>query len=64
VSLTLFEAVTSGYRYAGRKHNLGENYDERAINQMTNFELLQAISDGLEELEADRERQRPSGNWP
>jgi uncharacterized protein YpiB (UPF0302 family) len=51
--MTLFQEVT-GWLYAQQyKHELGEGYVEKTINQMTNFELLQAISDALGSISND-----------
>ena len=46
--MTLFEQVTGWIYHQQNKHGLGEDYAENLINNMSNFELLQAISEALE----------------
>lgn len=46
--MTLFEQVTGWIYHQQNKHQLGEDYTENLINNMSNFELLQAISEALE----------------
>lgn len=52
--MTLFERVTGWMAHQRDKHDLGENYVEDKVNAMTNVELLQAISDALEERDGER----------
>ncbi len=50
---TLEDAVLFYPRFDCRKHDLAPDYDDYArdrINEMTNAELLSAISEALEEL--------------
>ena len=50
---TLLEEVTEQYAYSCRKHDLApdcQEYAEQEINQLSNYELLNAISLALEEL--------------
>lgn len=51
--MTLYEAVT-GYLYAQRrKHGIEDNdYVERIINNLSQYEFLQALSVALEEMDA------------
>lgn len=49
----LYEKVRESYEYACRKHSLAKDCEQFAtdkINEMTNNELLQAISLALAEL--------------
>jgi hypothetical protein len=49
--MKLFDKVT-GWMYSdAKKHGLGEEYVERVINEMSNFEFLEAISEALFEME-------------
>jgi uncharacterized protein YpiB (UPF0302 family) len=47
--MTLVERVTNWMVCQRDKHDLGETYVEDRVNAMTNMELLDAISDALEE---------------
>lgn len=49
INMPIFNKVIYPYQYEQNKHDKGEGYAEAAINRMTNVELLQAISDALEE---------------
>lgn len=44
------EAVTGWMHHQARKHDLGESYAERTVNEMTQCEFLQSLSDALEEM--------------
>lgn len=46
---TLFDSVMEPHLYQQRKHDLGSNYAERQINSMSNTELLENISNALEQ---------------
>ena len=46
--MTLFEIVTKELDRQSRKHDLGEDYTEKSINRMSNYELIQHISFFLE----------------
>ena len=46
--LSLFDIVYGLHDRQARKHQLGVDYAENYINEMTNVELLRAISDALE----------------
>lgn len=48
--LSLFDIVYEFYDRQARKHQLGADYAENYINEMTNIELLRVISDTLEEM--------------
>lgn len=48
--LSLFDIVYGLHDRQARKHQLGVDYAENYINEMTNVELLRAISDALEEM--------------
>lgn len=49
--ITLYRAVTGHLAYQRDKHDLGTTYVEDTINSMTNIELLEAISDGIDKRE-------------
>ena len=51
--MTLYEKVMFYWLHDQRKHDLGENFATKRVNALTNEELLQAISDALEELKND-----------
>lgn len=46
---TLFEHVTGWMYHQQRKHGFDEDYPEQLVNRMSNWELLQCISEFLEE---------------
>jgi hypothetical protein len=55
--MTLRDKVLFPYVFDCRKHDLApddEAYAETHINVMTNSQFLQALSDALEEMEAER----------
>jgi hypothetical protein len=39
--------------YSARKHGYGADYAKRTVNEMTPYELLEAISEALEEMKND-----------
>ena len=47
---TLFEVATAGLDHQANKHDLGEDYAENEINNLSNWELLKVISEALEEM--------------
>lgn len=47
---TLFDMIFEQFDFQARKHGLGEDYAENAINKMTNTELLRAISNAFENI--------------
>ena len=49
--MTLLEQVTGWLEHQARKHDLGEGYAEKYVNDWTNYELLQHISEALEEMQ-------------
>jgi len=46
--MTLLEALRSVRDHQAAKHDLGEMYAERAIDALSNYELLREISEALE----------------
>ena len=46
---TLFEHVTNWMYHQRDKHGFDQDYPEQVVNQMSNWELLQQISDFLEQ---------------
>jgi hypothetical protein len=55
---SLLERVRFGYEFACRKHNLADDpvaYANDEINRMSNVELLDAISDALDEWYKEKE---------
>lgn len=53
---TLYERVAFGYVFACRKHGLADDPEEYAreqVNQLSNSEFLQALSDALEEMKEE-----------
>lgn len=51
---TLFDIVMEPHLKQQHKHDLGDGYADRMINELSNVELLQAMSDALEELLEER----------
>ena len=47
--MTLYEKVTGWMYKQAAKHDLGDDYAERLVNQMSQYEFLQALSSALEE---------------
>ncbi len=60
---TLFEQVTDWMYKQQYKHGLGDLYTEREINALTQFQFLERISEGLENMiaEADEARVKRGG---
>jgi hypothetical protein len=55
--MTLRDKVLSASMFDCRKHDLHrdpEYYAEKQLDKLTNSEFLQALSDALEEMEAER----------
>lgn len=54
MSTTLLETVTAWVKFQARKHDLGkpEEYAERLVNEMSQYEFLKAISEALEEMKS------------
>lgn len=48
--MTLLEAVTNWMHHQRRKHGFDDNYAEQLVNQMTQYEFLESISEALEEM--------------
>ena len=50
--MTLLEAMTDWMKFQARKHELGEpeEYAERLINEMSQYEFLVALSEALETI--------------
>lgn len=48
--MTLFEKLTEWREYERRKHGLSTNFTKESINDLTNYEFLQEISEALEEM--------------
>jgi hypothetical protein len=48
---TLYERFTAWLYLQQRKHDLGEDYVERYVNEMSNYEFLQELSRALEQME-------------
>jgi len=51
---TLYEQVTEGMVFQLIKHGLGEDFVKNSVNNMTNDELLHAISEALEDLKVTK----------
>lgn len=51
---TLLEQVMEFYLHQERKHELGDGWAENEINNMTNMELLEAISEALEQFKGNQ----------
>jgi len=49
--MTLLDRVTGWLDVQQAKHGLDENYKQDYVNNWTNYELLQHISEALEEME-------------
>jgi len=49
---TLLERVTGWLVHQQHKHGLGESYVRDYVNDWSNYELLEAISEALAEKEA------------
>ncbi len=47
---TLFDYFTGWLYHQQYKHDLGEDFVEKEINKMSNFEFLKALSDAMEEM--------------
>ena len=48
--MTLLEAVTDWMTFQASKHDLGDDYAERQVNSMSQYEFLAAISEALETI--------------
>lgn len=46
---TLKEILLEPYEFSARKHDLGEDYAERQLNQMSRMQFFDALSEALEE---------------
>lgn len=51
--MTLFEALTEHRDYQNRKHGLHPDFVKQDINRLTNYELLEEISQALEDAGID-----------
>jgi uncharacterized protein YpiB (UPF0302 family) len=49
---TLLEQVTGWMTHQQHKHGLCDDYAEQTVNQMSNYELLVAISEALEKMQS------------
>lgn len=47
--MTLMDSITNWMTIQKNKHDFSETFESDTVNQMTNFELLEAISRALEE---------------
>lgn len=47
---TLFDLVMRHWLYEQRKHDKGDHYAESRVNALSNYELLEVISEALEEM--------------
>ena len=47
---TLEEVMTKWRIEQAQKHGLGEDYARDSINQMSNYEFMQALSEAIEEM--------------
>lgn len=54
---TLLEHVTDWMEKQKNKHGLRSDYVEHTVNNMSNYEFLEAISDALEEMKSKGEFQ-------
>lgn len=52
---SLIERVTGWMVFQKRKHGFPDDYEIALVNQMTNYELLSAISEALAEEEREQE---------
>lgn len=48
--MTLLEAVTGWLEFQKNKHDLRESYVEDYINNLTQYEFLESLSEALENL--------------
>lgn len=48
--MRLKEHITAWMIYQKNKHGLEEDYEVRMVDEMSNFELLERISDALDEM--------------
>src|ERR1700731_2423223 len=48
--MSLFNEVTGWMTRQKNKHDLGEGYEARLVNEMSNYELLEIISDALDKI--------------
>lgn len=48
--MTLLEAVTNWMEHQRCKHGFDDDYSEKLVNQMSQYDFLQAISEALEEM--------------
>jgi hypothetical protein len=46
--MTLFDCIAGWREAQQRKHELDENFAEKNINELTNYEFLQELSDAIE----------------
>lgn len=51
---SLLEAVMLPLQHDARKHELGDYYAEAFINDLTNYQLLERISDALDQMKEDK----------
>lgn len=49
--MTLMDAVAGHLEFTARKHDLGADYVEREVNGWSQYEFLQKLSEGIEELQ-------------
>lgn len=53
----LFDFVTDWMYHQQRKHGFEKDYSEQLVNQMTQWEFLQTLSDYLEQCGVNDEKQ-------
>lgn len=52
--MSLVERVTGWLVHQKHKHDLADDYEIDFINNLSNYELLEAISSALEEMDNDK----------
>lgn len=58
--MTLFKALTEVREFQNRKHGLGADFVKEDINRLSNYELLEEISQALEDAGVMRDLPPPS----